>query len=84
MLKIKKNIELTGQSMIEGTQVEYYTAKIESDNPENITFSSVRTDKTLYKDNRAQCRQDAAEFEDAAYALQDELIAEKAATETTE
>lgn len=84
MLNMKKSITLTGESMIDGVQAEGYSATINSENPEDITFSSWQTDKALYKANRVQCRKDAAEFEDAAYTLQDELIAEKAAAETTE
>lgn len=84
MLNMKKSITLTGASMIDGAQAEGYTATIDDNNPEDMTLSSYKVDKNLYKANRTQCRQDAAEFEDAAYALQDELIDEKAATETTE
>lgn len=81
MLSMKKSITLTGASVIGETQAEGYSATINSENPEDITFSSWQTDKALYKANRTQCRNDAAEFEDAAYALQDELIAEKTADE---
>lgn len=79
MLNYKKSITLTGGSCIDGVQAEGYSATINSENPEDITLSSWQTDKELYKKNRSQCRQDAAEFEDAAYAIQDELIAEKEA-----
>ena len=83
-LEITKSMTLTGRSMIDGVQAEGYSATINSDNPSDITFSSWQTDKGLYKDNRAQCRKDSADFEDAAYAIQDEMIAEKeATTETT-
>ena len=77
MLNYKKSVTLTGGSYIEGVQAEGYSATINSDNPEDITLTSWQTDKTLYKANRSQCRADAAEFEDVAYALQDEMIAEK-------
>lgn len=81
MLNMKKSITLTGESMINGVQAEGYSATINSNDPEDMTLSSWQTDKALYKANRSQCRQDAAEFEDAAYALQDEIIAEKAVEE---
>ena len=77
MLNYKKSVTLTGGSYIDGAQAEGYSATISSDNPEDITLSSWQTDKALYKANRSQCRDDAAEFEDVAYALQDEMIAEK-------
>lgn len=79
MLKIKKSITLTGESMIDGARAEFYTVEINSENPSDITFGSSQTDKALYKANRTQCRQDKADFEDAAYEMQDQMIAEKAA-----
>ena len=77
MLNYKKSVTVTGGSYIDGVQAEGYTATISSDNPEDITLSSWQTDKALYKANRAQCRKDAAEFEDVAYAIQDEMISDK-------
>lgn len=81
MLKFEKKVELTGGSYIGGKQAEWLQAKINSENPEVIEFGKTITDNDLYKANRAQCRQDAADFEDAAYDLQDKMIAEKAAEE---
>lgn len=85
MLNMKKSVTLTGSSIIDGTIAEGYQAVINSENPEDMTISSWQQDKVVYKANRVQCREDAAAFEDAAYALQDEMIAELAAkTESTE
>lgn len=84
MLEMKKSITITGTSTINGVIAEGYTAKIDSDNPENINFSSYQQDKAVYKANRTQCRADSAEFEDACYEIQDEMIAEKAAEESEE
>ena len=42
-----------------------------------MNLSSWQVDKALYKANRVQCRKDAATFEDAAYAVQDAMNAEK-------
>lgn len=91
MLKnFKKNITLTGQSVItvtneDGTTkevvVETYNASINSADPVNMNLSSYQNDKVLYKANRAQCRADEAEFEDACYAIQDEILAELKAAE---
>ena len=77
MLKVKKNIKLTGESLIEATAVEGYSAEIDSENPENISISNWQIDKDLYKKNRTQCLQDYAAFMDKAYALQDEMLKEK-------
>lgn len=82
MLNMKKSVTLTGESVIDGKQAEGYSATINSENPEDMNLSSWQQDKALYKANRTQCRQDAAEFEDAAYALQDEMIAAMTAQET--
>lgn len=82
MLTMKKSITLTGNSTIDGVIAEGYQAVIDSNNPEDMNISSWQADKAVYKANRTQCRADAAAFEDAAYELQDELIAEKAAAET--
>lgn len=93
MLKnFKKNITLSGQSVITVTEAdgttkevvaETYNATINSEDPENMNLSSYQNNKALCKANRTQCRKDEAEFEDACYAIQDEMIAElEAATET--
>lgn len=92
MLKnFKQNITLTGQSVItvtneDGTTkdvvAESYTATINSADPANMNLSSYQNDKVIYKTYRSQCRADEAEFEDACYAIQDEMIAELAATVT--
>ena len=76
MLTTTKKIELTGYSVIDGVNAEFYRATIDSNNPDNIDFGSSQIDKALCKANRVQCRADEAEFEDMAYAIQDEMIAE--------
>lgn len=80
MLNIKRSITLKGESIIDGVKVEGYSASIDGENPEGLTFGKWFTSeeaKAIYKANRTQCRKDVAEFEDAAYALQDEMLAEK-------
>lgn len=79
MLKIGKEIVLNGSSMIDGVTAEYYVARINDADPNNMTISSSQQDRNVYKENRATCREDRAAFEDAAYKLQDEMIAELAA-----
>lgn len=82
----KKSITLTAESVITVTEgdttkqvsVEGYRCTISSENPEDIRISRYPqgTDgKKLYKEHREQCRADYAAFEDAAYVLQDEMIA---------
>ena len=74
-LKMTKSITLSGNSEIDGNPVQGYQATIDSEHPENMSISSWINDQVAYKANRAQCRKDAAEFEDTAYELQDEMIA---------
>ena len=77
MLKTNKTVTLNGSSLIDGAAVEGYTASIDSENPENMNISSWINDQKTYKEHRADCRADKAAFEDAAFALQDEMIAAK-------
>lgn len=82
MLKTNKATTIKGFSVIEGKNAAGFQAVINSDNPEDMTITNWQMDKALYKANREQCRADQAAFEDAAYALQNEMIAEMtAATE---
>ena len=74
MLSLQREITFTGRSVIGGVEVVGFNAKIKSDDPTNITFSSWQMNKELYKANREQCRKDEAEFEDKVYEAQDELI----------
>ena len=74
MLSLQREITFTGRSVIDGVEVVGFSAKIKSNDPSNITFSSWQMNKELYKANREQCRKDEAEFEDKVYEAQDELI----------
>ena len=76
MLTYKKEITLAGESKIDGVIAAGYQAKINSDNPEDMTISMWQSNKQAYKDNRVTCRIDQAEFEEAAYDLQEKLISE--------
>lgn len=75
MLKVTKNITLSGRSMINDVEVEAYTASIDSEHPDQMNLQQWQVNKQLRKENRDVCRQDQMEFENAAYKLQDELIA---------
>lgn len=82
----KKSITLTAESVITVTEgdttkqvsVEGYRCTISSENPEDISISRYPqgTDgKKLYKEHREQCHADYAAFEDAAYKIQDSMLA---------
>ena len=85
MLKTRKNVLINGQSVIDGAEAAGFQAQVDTENPENMILSNWQTNAKLYKENREICRADQAKFEDYAYSVQEQLIAEKAAeTETTE
>lgn len=77
MLKKEEKITIKGESIIDDKSVAGFTAAIDSNNPEDITFSSWQNDKAAYKENRTAVRADQAEFEDYAYSKQDEMISAK-------
>lgn len=79
MLQKTQKITIQGVSVIDGAQVAGFSASINSDNPNDITLSSWQIDKALYKEHRVEVRADEAEFEDFAYLVQDEMIADNAA-----
>lgn len=79
MLKITTTITMSGNSMVNDVSVQGYQATIDSGHPENMNIQNWINNQSLYKENRTQCRKDAAEFEEIAYAKQDEMIAALAA-----
>ena len=76
-LTFKDSITRTGYTTIDGVKVLSHSCTIASDNPAKISVSNTKLDHELYKANREICRADIAEFEDAAYALQEQYIAQK-------
>lgn len=78
MLNINKSIDLNGNSTMENSQVMYYSARINSDNPDDYSITSSIQNQALYKKHRAAIKAEQAEFEDMVYALVDEMTAEVA------
>ncbi len=76
MLEMKKKITVIGKSVIDGVEVCGYQAQIDSSDPADIQLTDWQVNKEMYKANRAACRADQAAFEDYAYTIQDELLAE--------
>lgn len=74
-LSYKDSIQRVGYTIIDEVKVVQHICNISSDNPEDMRVSMVKLNADLYKANRDVCREDFAVFEDAAYALQEELIA---------
>lgn len=71
----KDTIQRVGYTVIDGVKVVQHNCVISSDNPQEMRLTMVKLDVEAYKANREVCRADFAVFEDAAYKLQEELIA---------
>ena len=76
-LQIRKKTTIEGESVIDGTIVQGYRAELNEENPENLVMTDWTVDQAAYKANRSAVRADSHEFEDAVFALQDELLAAK-------
>lgn len=79
-MEIRKNIEFTSISSEteNGITIMSFRAVINSDNPVELYYSPNISNQELYKSNREKVKADQKVFEDAVYAEQDKLIAEKA------
>lgn len=78
MLKQTEKITMTGESIIAEKVVCTYAATIDVANPQNVSISQYQKDKEAYKANRDECRADYAQFEDAVFARQAELMSQQA------
>lgn len=81
MLKARKKIAFTGESIIDNKVVCVFTATIESDDPKKMTIGQGQRDKEAYIEHRAECRADYAEFEDAVISEQKKLLEEAQKTD---
>lgn len=77
MLMKSEKITITGESVVDEKAIAGFQVAIDSNDPENINFSSWQTDKKACKENRDTVRADQAQFENYAYAKQDEMLAAK-------
>lgn len=68
-------IQRVGHTIINGIKVVQHTCVISSKNPQEMRVTMSRLNNDMYKLHRDVCRADFAIFEDAAYALQEELLA---------
>lgn len=74
-LTYKDTIQRVGYTVIDGVKVVQHVCTIDSENPQDMSVRMIKLDSNLYRNSREICRNDYAVFEDAAYALQEELIA---------
>ncbi|MBN1050315.1 hypothetical protein [Clostridium botulinum] len=73
MIKINKNITLSGQSMIEDKQIVYMNANISTDGNSNASINTTIMDQNLYELNKEECRKDIAAFQEEVYRVQDSI-----------
>ena len=84
MLKKTETMTIHGNSVINGVDAIGFQAQINSSNPQEMSLSNWQINPQVYKENRAACRADQAEFEDYAYSVQDKMIQEAARGEAEE
>ena len=74
MLKINKNINLTGYSTIGEVQVVYLNASISTDGTSNANKSTTILNQDLYNKNKVEIRKDILAFSTEVYKVEDEII----------
>lgn len=74
------SIQRIGYTVIDGVKIVQHTCTISSENPQDMSVRMIKLNADLYKEHRETCRDDFAVFEDAAYVLQEELIAKNNAS----
>jgi hypothetical protein len=78
MLNFKSKNIMTGEFVIDGHIVAGYNAELSSNDPSVLIMNSWINNQELYKEHRLEARAAQAEFEDAVYAIQDEMLAKLA------
>lgn len=73
MLKINKNIILYGVSEINGQQIVYMSATINTEGNNNTNTTKTITNKELYNANVEAARADMAAFESEVFKVEDEI-----------
>lgn len=74
-LTITKSTSLQGQSIIDGQTVVYLSASISTENLGNTSVSQSIQNQELYAANKASCRADIAEFQNAVFDEEDAMMA---------
>lgn len=80
-LTFKDTVRRLGYTIIDGVKVVQYDCVISTDNPNEMKIIVSKLNEELYKANRDVCRADMAEFEDAAYELQEQYLSISSPTE---
>lgn len=78
MININKNITLTGNIEINGAPVANLSATLATDGNKQASINRYISNQDLYSSNKAEVRNDIAEFETVVYAVEDEIAKEVA------
>ena len=74
-LSFVDTIQRIGNTTINDVRVVRYTCTITVDRPQDMQIGISKLNTEMYKAHRDLCRADYGAFEDAAYQLQEELLA---------
>lgn len=75
MLKKEKSLNLTGRSLINGTEVARFDARLSS-NGGATTINTYINNQELYEKNRREVRKDMSDFRQYVFDQEDELFAD--------
>ena len=78
MLKVNKNISISGTSEINGVQVAYMNASIGTDGTTNASVNKSITSQVIYNANKVECRKDMDAFDTEVYEVEDQIAKEAA------
>lgn len=81
MLKKEKSISLTGRSLVNGTEVVRFDARLSSTGGAT-TINTYVNNQELYEKNRREVRKDMNDFRQYVFDQEDELFADVEANET--
>jgi len=73
MLNVSKSITVTGQSVINGSQVVAMSATISTDGNNNANIVKTIINQDLYNKNKVEVRADMDSFEEEVYRIEDEV-----------
>jgi len=74
MLNVSKSITVTGQSVINGSQVVAMTATISTDGNSNANIVKTIVNQEIYTTNKASVREDMEKFEEEVFKIEDGFV----------
>lgn len=83
MLKTTKQTTISGQSIISGKTIAYFSASINKESGSTSINSNVN-DQKLYDANKVEVRKDLADFTNAVYEEEDRFASDAETPEQTE